>query len=131
MKNTIKLTDEQKSSITERIHNHPFFAPKFTKIEFFTDNYGDECPLITRDFFAVMEKRAKEIMKENGITSDLSDDDTAHDFWDTYINNIGLIAKDFPKMSLSDLQDLLTYNKMVQHSACVPSGANFIVKQIG
>jgi hypothetical protein len=131
MTNTIKLSDEQKSSITERIHKHPFFAPAFTKIDFFQDNYGDERTLITRDFFAVMEKKAKEIMKENGITANLSDDDTAFDFWDTYSDNIALIAKDFPKMSLSDLQDLLTYNKMVQHSACVPSGANFIVKQIG
>lgn len=125
-----KLTAKEKSEIVSSISGHPYFAPAFTKIEFMEDNYGDERPVITRNWFKVMEKRAKEIMKQRKIKVNLSDDDTAADFWSTYEDNIGLLFQHYQGLTFSDLQDLLTYNKMVQTDAVIPSGANFKLIQV-
>ena len=125
MTNSIKLTAKDKSEIVSSISAHPYFAPAFTKIDFMEDNYGDERPVITRNWFKVMEKRAKEIMVQHNIKANLSDDDTAADFFAKYEENIALIFQDYPGLTFHNLQDLLTYNKMVQTDASIPAGANF------
>jgi hypothetical protein len=105
MTNSIKLTAKDKSEIVSSISAHPYFAPAFTKIEFMEDNYGDERPVITRNWFKVMEKRAKEIMTQHNIKANLSDDDTAADFFAKYEENIALIFQDYPGLTFHNLQD--------------------------
>jgi hypothetical protein len=120
--------------LKESTKGNKYFSPKFTEI---TINDEGNCT-ITRDWYEVYRVAAigiskkHRIFKENGndgYMTSITDDDTIADWLYQYDGDLGKLQKDYPKMELSEIIELMTWYTMCQQRAFSPWGNEFINKQ--
>ena len=119
----------------EKVLENKYFNKKFTTIKSVEDNEME----ITRDWYKVLEMRAIEISKEHKIFPEkfsktygpsygqsITDDDTIADWLNQYDGNLGKIQKDYPNITLHEINELFTWNTLCQERAFSACGVEFV-----
>jgi hypothetical protein len=112
----------------KELSKHPYFNKKYTK---FLPNDRDESTIIVeRDYYETAIAIAKDIVDEQHMGFDASDDDSSRDWWSQYRENMPLLFAHYPKLNFEDLSWLLMCNTLVQERACSPYGDGWVHQKV-
>ena len=132
---------DQLNKIKKEHDSHDYFKPEFTNYSVDEDGNVKQ----TRDWYEVYRFRAMEISRRHGIFDEnmdewiqdetfgpqpsygmsITDDDTIFDWIDQYDGKLGKLQKDYPKLTLSEITELFTWNTMCQQRAFSPMPNEF------
>jgi hypothetical protein len=105
---------------------HPYFNKKYTKL---LPNDQDTI-IVERDYYQTAIAIAKDIVDEQHMGFDASDDDQSRDWWSQYRENMPLLFSRYPKLNFEDLSWLLMCNTLVQERACSFYGDSWTHKKV-
>ena len=121
----MEITEEQMNEALDRVNyykkatkGNKYFSKKFTDITVNKDGYCE----IKRDWYEVNKARAIEISKKHGIFDEtkyhgITDDDTIADWLFGYEGDLGGLQRDYPEMTIYEIQDIFTWNTLCQQRA--------------